>query len=644
MPNPEVIHKMLSAKKQSEEYQERNEAYRKLKYAYHGQYEKLKKVQEGESLGLDLDNSVVESHEDIVCNILNTIVDGNVTKLGILPEIEAIRPYPSTSEKEKAVEKIERILYGYWHNSKMVRVQATAGFDGSCLGMAVYGIYPDFDLKSPIIKARDPGTAYFEKQYGKDFDDLDWVIYEYEELGSVIQSEFGVTVRSRKVTAIEYIDREYRTLFIADGSNKHKLAQVKHDYGFVPSVPVPNLIVPRRAHGSSDIEQSVGMNQYLIHLFNLERYGIEEVLFSPIILIGPQKAPEELEMGPDAVWGVELGGGAMRLPPVQTTPDMHIQMGRTIDYIRMNTNFGQAEFGESAVTSVGTGKFQSSLRGPMGERIEFKRGLWGEALSRVNEMCLKIDEKEWPNEKKTVIGKINQSKFALEYTPKEDIDGWYYNEVFWSPFGADMPTRIAVLQSLRQDEIVSKNYVRKNLRDVRDPKEMENEIQAEREQELMHAAKLARIQSGEMPPEELAAMGQVPQQIEQQSPPISPAAEGEAEMLPPPPLPPGMGGGETGPAPMLPGGPPVGPEGGKKYELAMVMELLGNITKSNGRIFLVGELVKKGTSDKVEIALTDGKDKKLILDAVPELYGDIKFTTVKGQPEGEFQEIATEGE
>jgi hypothetical protein len=638
MPSPEQIHKMLANKKNEPEYQERNEAYRKLQYAYHGQYEKLKKVQEGESLGLDLDQSVVESHEDIVCNILNTIVDGNVTKLGILPEIEVIRPYPSTKEKDEAVEKVERIIYGYWYNSKMVRVQATTGFDGSCLGMAVYGVYPDFEMKYPIIKARDPATAYFEKEYGKDYDDLEWVIYEYDELGSVINKKFGVTVRSTKIKAIEYIDKQWRILFIADGGTRKTLASVRHGYGFVPSVPVPNLIVPRRAHGSSDIEQAVGMNQYLIHLFNLERYGIEEVLFSPIILIGPQKAPEELEMGPDAVWGVELGGGAMRLPPVQTTPDMHIQMNRSIDYIRMNTGFGQAEFGETPVTSVGTGKFQSSLRGPMGERIEFKRGIWGEAMSRVNEMCLKIDEKEWPNEKKTVIGKVNATKFALEYTPKEDINGWYYNEVFWSPFGADMPTRMAVLQSLRQDEIVSKKYVRKNIRDIRDPNEMEREIQQEREDELKHAARLAQIQTGEMPQEELAAISQGPG-LGQQSPPISPAAEeGGPAPVPPPPLP-------VGPEQMgAPGIPPEAVAGPveQKYNVQDVLGLLGRIRKGNGRIFLIGELVEAGTSDTIEIALTDGKDKKLILDAVPELYGDIKFTVIKGEPSGEFVEVTPE--
>ncbi len=630
-----AIKNKLEAKKKLLVFQERAKAARRIMLAYQGKYSKLRALEQGEILGTDLSEGILTTREEVVCNLLNTIVDGNVAKLGMLPEINVVIPYPANDEKVAFAEKIERIIYAYWASSNMVRKMAVAAFDSSTLGTAVFSVHPDFQTKLPMIEVRDPSTVYPEPEYGKDYSFLDNCIFSWKEYSFVINREFGTNFETEEVEVIEYIDKQHRILIVEDDI----LARVRHNYKFCPVVIIQNIVQPRTPFGSSDIEQVIGLNQYAIHLFNLERYGLEEVLFSPIILIDPLKAPEELELGPDAVWGVHAGGGATRLPPVSTPPNLDAQLARTFNLIFRGTAYGPAEFGETAVTSVGTGKFQTALRSPLGERLEFKRGLWGEALCRLNTMCLKIDEMEWGDVEKEVFGRDLRSKYAIRYKPKEDINGWYENEVIWSPWGADLPTQLTTLLMASGQKIVSKDFVRQHIRGIRDPEEEARRIEEETARELKFTQEMALAARGEYAPEE----------IEREALAIERGKIGGGERAAPPPAPPPLPPEFLGVAPTpAPTFSPVPfemlPEiGGFRFEDVIRMFREG-LPKSQGRIFLIGELVEEGASDVVEIALTDLVDKRAILDALPDLYGFIKFSKVMDEPDQPFVEVTPGGE
>jgi hypothetical protein len=58
-----------------------------------------------------------------------------------------------------------------------------------------------------------------------------------------------------------------------------------------------------------------------------------------------------------------------------------------------------------------------------------------------------------------------------------------------------------------------------------------------------------------------------------------------------------------------------------------------------GRVFLVGEIVQQGgTTDEVEVALTDGGDRQVIADQVP-FKGRLRFHSVEGEPTEPFVEV-----
>ena len=655
-PDSAIIQRMANDRENTN--RTRNDTYKKLLWAYHGEYDKLLSHDTGgESQGYDVsERSVVKPA--VVCNFLNTIVNQNMAKRGMLPEVKVMVPYPGGDEQKKKSEKQERILLSYWENSLMVEKMAEIAFDCSVFGTSILQGYPDFKAKIPAIAVRDPATCYPQRAFGSSWHNLSDCIFKWKESTERINKMFLNKLKSgsveENVNCVEYFNRWWRILYI----NGVEMAAIKHDYNIVPIVIVPNLPIPRRAYGHSDIEQSIGLNQYMIRLYNLQAEGIEEVLFSPIVLIDPQKAPEELETGAGAVWGINPGGDAKRLPPVTTTPDLAAQMQRTLDFIRMNTGFSPAEFGESPTTSIGTGKQITSLRMPMNEQIEFKLGLMGSGLVKMNELCMKIDEIEWGNEEKIVYGKDNKSTpFSLKYMPNADINGWYRNEIYYSPFGADLPTRMMLLMQLQGQKIISKSFVRENTRGIDDPQLEEEKIFEETRKELQLQQELQM--GAQMGPQMAQGGAQMaPGQAEKtqyamergavtgkEAPSPSPAASQGM-----PTAPPGMGGpmpvppGREGLTPMPPEmasetatlEPAVMPEEGEgQFILDVVRADLSDLQKLKGEVYIIGELVETGVSDTVELALTSLVDKKTILDQLSEKYtGRVQFTKVKEKPEG----------
>jgi hypothetical protein len=61
--------------------------------------------------------------------------------------------------------------------------------------------------------------------------------------------------------------------------------------------------------------------------------------------------------------------------------------------------------------------------------------------------------------------------------------------------------------------------------------------------------------------------------------------------------------------------------------------------ETQGRVFLVGEIVEGQTTDDIEVAVTDGADRQTIVDALPQYR--FSFTVVKGEPRERFVEVTS---
>ncbi len=139
---------------------------------------------------------------------------------------------------------------------------------------------------------------------------------------------------------------------------------------------------------------------------------------------------------------------------------------------------------------------------------------------------------------------------------------------------------------------------------------------------------------GGLPPDLMAALG---------GGGGAPPGAGGGEM--PPDLMAALGGGgmPTGEAPPEAGGaPPEGPPGGPedvRVSLDQAIQWFQSLEGSNGRIFLIGEIVQMGAAEVVEVGLTDLDDRQIITDGLPQLAGRARFRRVGAEPDEPFVEV-----
>ena len=79
--------------------------------------------------------------------------------------------------------------------------------------------------------------------------------------------------------------------------------------------------------------------------------------------------------------------------------------------------------------------------------------------------------------------------------------------------------------------------------------------------------------------------------------------------------------------------------GGGQVTIDDAIGMFQRVEGTEGRIFLVGEIVALGQTDTLEVALTDLSDRQAIMDAVPMLHGMVSFTKVDGEPDEPFIEV-----
>lgn len=114
--------------------------------------------------------------------------------------------------------------------------------------------------------------------------------------------------------------------------------------------------------------------------------------------------------------------------------------------------------------SIVTGRGVQALLGGFDTQVKTAQTVLGAALEEALEICFEMDEKFWPNERKTITGIANGTPFEESYVPSRDISGSYTVDVTYG-FAAGMdPNRALVfLLQLRGDQLVPRDFVQRQL-------------------------------------------------------------------------------------------------------------------------------------------------------------------------------------
>ncbi|MBA2951426.1 hypothetical protein [Streptomyces himalayensis] len=114
--------------------------------------------------------------------------------------------------------------------------------------------------------------------------------------------------------------------------------------------------------------------------------------------------------------------------------------------------------------SIITGRGVDALNGGYDIQVATGQLMIGHALEQALELAFEMDEKFWPDAKKSISGVINGTPFEETYTPEKDIKGNFRVSVSYGFASGMNPNQALIfLLQLRGDQLVSRDFVQRQL-------------------------------------------------------------------------------------------------------------------------------------------------------------------------------------
>jgi hypothetical protein len=194
-------------------------------------------------------------------------------------------------------------------------------------GCQIHQCVPEPDEKRVRIRVHSPYKAH--AALGLDginlhylaFDweeDTDLLMEEYPGLKRIIEKEDGSYPDTMTVT--EWNDKDYR-LFLVDGKYVDDLPLVKHGWGFVPAVIIPNIIGTGSIWSRSDAQQAVYMSQIFSEVISMQHDALFQQVHDQILAFA-DKPITQMAVGPYQITQFERDAKVQLLHQGMNLPDV----------------------------------------------------------------------------------------------------------------------------------------------------------------------------------------------------------------------------------------------------------------------------------------------------------------------------------
>ncbi len=681
-------------------YGDRDRRYKDAYYAYRGEYNKLEAGYSADPLKLDVAGS---GQRLLVWNLVHPIVEAKRMLLNRLPGIKIAPPIPGDPAARDKADKLEKVLYTLWDACAMVRQHGFA-----CQNLALYNATPwfvrwDQELDMPTVTVRNPGECY--PAFKSDGHRVAFCIFAYERSADELYELFPdkrqlLSKHARTSTAqlnvTEYVDQDSYVIIIGDKSSHDELFRGDDSKrGFCPVVITPGIPALGDPFPLSSLDQVVPLNHYLNRFQTMSGDSLEGVLFPGVVLQGEGSDQVAWNTGPRAVNRLPDGVMYQHIQPAVMPQEVFVHLQRIEMLMRRMVQFPESASGEMDA-SVITGKAVSRLQGVMTGMAAETQAAMQEDLQAINRMILSMLDNYRPSKKFTMHtrapgtllaapGRSNEP-FTVEFTPEQDIAGYYENQLIYSPFGTDWSTSIVTGMQLVQGRIWSHQHLMDMLPGSGDAtgmmKEIEEEDRRRMEQELQlqtqaqqqlaqfqanlqsqQAQQQAQAQAATAPSGAgggLAPTAQTPEGASASGPAVGGLATTTALPLGQPQV---MGTGEpftgregfplsfeevqpyaTGLEAIQAGQTGVQGEALPGKTMVTAEEIIAAITaatnrkgfkalnKLQGEVYLVGELAERGFTDgPIQFAITVKADQQVIVTALPQYaaLGLLQFRVIE---------------
>lgn len=415
--------------------------------------------------------------EQMVANMVDIAARDIAEVLAPLPAFNCSSSLSVTDRARKFAEKRTKIVYNYVDASRLAIQMYNAADQFVSYGWAIGVVRLDFQRQVPIIQLIDPSGCYVRRdQWGRVtrlFQCMQVPAADALEQFPHLRRLLDRTQRrDGMVELVRVVDDSFEAMFCSEGEGE--LCAVAGNRIGEAAVHVfarPGLT--DEEIGQFDDVIGVQLAKAMFGLLTLE--AASKAVQAPIA------APNdvmELSVGPDAML---RSASPERIRRVElNVPSAAFVQQQALDAeLRQGSRYPEVRGGNTDA-SVITGRGVQALMSGFDTQIKTGNAIFAEGLGRLIGYCLQLDEKVWPELKRTVRGNANGTPYEIEYTPAKDIKGDYTVDVQYGLMAGLNPNQALVfaLQALGAG-LMSKDMARRNMPMAIDATAEEQKIEIE---------------------------------------------------------------------------------------------------------------------------------------------------------------------
>lgn len=406
----------------------------------------------------------------IVANLIDTSARDMSEVMGAMPSINCSSGQTVTDKAKKFSSKKTKVANYYVQRSGLNGGRQVVAADHlTTYGQAIYVIEPDFEEQRPHIRVENPMGTYIEtdlfgriKSHSKVWtEEAVILVQKFPELLSTLRptNQFGNAAAGwaqRMITLIKYCDADQIIVYLPDHSNK-MVRGMSNPLGKVYIAVGERPGYDEEIRGAFDDAIWVQLAKARMALLGLE--ATEKTVRAPLAV---PRDVQKMTFGDDAIIRTDSPDKIRRVGV--DVPSAAFQEGAMLEQeLRVGTRTPEARSG-NVDASVITGRGVQALMGGFNTVISTGQTVLQETLKLALELCFEMDEKLWPNKKKTVRGVVQGSPFEETYTPSKDIAGDYTVDVTYGFAAGQDPARAIVgLLQLRGDQLISRDFFQRQL-------------------------------------------------------------------------------------------------------------------------------------------------------------------------------------
>lgn len=454
----------------------------------------------------DIDNVMAGSMPDawpkpIIANMIDIAARDMAEVMGAMPSVNCASGVLTTDKAKRFSGKRTKVANFYIQNSRLQAGKQVTFCDYyNSYGMAVYVVEPDFEDRIPRIRIENPMGVYPEfdlwgrvRSYTKVWrEPAIKLVAKYPSLIRILQANqtasSGAGWEQRDIEIAKYCDNDQLVIYLPAHSDT-VVERMDNPMGKVYVAIAKRPGYDGEIRGAFDDAVWVQLAKARMALLGLE--ATEKAVRAPLVV---DRTTTNMTFGDDAIIRSDNPEKLKYL--VRDVPQFATQEGGLLDMEARQAMRSPEVRSGNIDASIITGRGVQALMGGFNTVITTGQSVVSEALSRALALCFEMDEKLWPNERKTVSGVVQGTPFEEDYIPAVDIAGNYTVDVTYGFAAGQDPARaIVALLQLRGDQLVSRDFVQRQLPMELDVTELQVQIDQEQMDDALKQGVMAYMQS-----------------------------------------------------------------------------------------------------------------------------------------------------